>query len=63
MAIGGKRHRSALTISSSNAESSQPMQSTPGTTPRVSGDTPLSSAPLAQSSVACKYFVLYTIFK
>ncbi|KAB1212393.1 hypothetical protein CJ030_MR5G020700 [Morella rubra] len=52
MAIGGKRQRSALTISSNHVETSQPTQSTPGTAPRVSDETPLNSPPLAQSSVA-----------
>ncbi|KAB1209611.1 hypothetical protein CJ030_MR6G005973 [Morella rubra] len=50
MVIGGKRQRSALTVSSNHVETSQ--QSTPGTVPRVSDETPLSSPPLAKSSVA-----------
>ncbi|KAB1199528.1 hypothetical protein CJ030_MR0G021697 [Morella rubra] len=57
MAIGGKRQRSALTISSNHVETSQPTQSTPGTAPRVSDETPLNSPPLAQSSVACNCFM------
>ncbi|KAB1226455.1 hypothetical protein CJ030_MR1G014162 [Morella rubra] len=42
MAIGGKRQRSALTVSSNHLETSQPMQSTPGTTSRERDDFELN---------------------